>query len=856
MLARLQRGLTDRYLIDRELGRGGMALVFLARDLKHDRNVAIKVVRPEFSAVLGGERFLREIRVTATLQHPHILPLYDSGEVEGLLFYVMPYVSGESLRSRLERERQLPVEEALSLLRTLASALDFAHRLGVIHRDIKPENILLHEGQPLLADFGIAVAVSSAADDRLTATGVAVGTPQYMSPEQAAGDRVLGPPSDIYSLGAVAYEVLVGEPPLTGPSVDAILARVLVEPPRPIRTVRGTVPAGVEAAVLKALAKLPADRFRTARDFAEALARPEVTRLVPRLRPLPHRIAIGVAAGLAVAIGVFLFARIATRAPPPSQSRQQLTFAGNTLMAAISPDGRVIAYVVQADTAQYVIVQDVAGGAPDTMSAVRGLGVSSLEWSPDGERLLWAGGGGGAIIARRLGGAQRRIGPASRAYWLPDGLRVSLMKEKRMVVVNLETGDSLSIPVAGPNTTMFEGSWSPDGRWFAVATQSDDPVRWSIRTVAFGGRTEVVAEDSVQLASPRWSSNGSAVYYARGTDAIWRVGVSPRTGRRRGVPKQLVTELQAVPGIIGLLRFSIAQDGRRMVYTRGVRFSNLWRVEAGLPRHAPRMDSLTSGTALRWSPVVSPDGRWIAFAQDAHGVAELFRMPIDGGPPSQITVGARVWPRSQIAWSPDGEHIAFQSVRAGRPQVYVAMVKGGELRTFDGTRMSIYTSHLAWAPGSEIAYQTVGPYKIHLLNPGSGNERSLAPDVEPGWFYFPHYSPEASRLAVLWWLPGNFQVRLYDLAHSSVSRIAEENLQLRGWALDGRYVYAQLPSLPTLFRIDTQRAHVPEPVLTLPFREIECTPGGPLHPNTFVCAGFSFVSDVWMIENLESTLRR
>jgi tetratricopeptide (TPR) repeat protein/tRNA A-37 threonylcarbamoyl transferase component Bud32 len=269
---RLRRALMNRYAIEREIGRGGMAYVYLGRDVKHDRRVAIKLLRPELASSIGSARFLREVSLTATLQHPHILPLYDSGEADGLLYYVTPYVTGETLRQRLERERQLPIEDALALIRSLAGALQHAHERGVIHRDIKPENILLQGGHPLLADFGIALALGDTlGNERLTATGLSLGTPQYMSPEQATGERTIGAQSDIYSLAAVAYEVLVGEPPVTGPSAKAIVARLLTESPRPIRTVRETVSPEVEAAILKALAKLPADRFRSASEFARAL---------------------------------------------------------------------------------------------------------------------------------------------------------------------------------------------------------------------------------------------------------------------------------------------------------------------------------------------------------------------------------------------------------------------------------------------------------------------------------------------------------------------------------------------------------------------------------------------------------
>ena len=268
----LQSSLADRYRLDRELGQGGMATVYLAHDLKHERPVAIKVLHPDLGAALGGERFLTEIRTTARLQHPHILPLLDSGDAgNGLLYYVMPLVTGETLRARLTRERQLPIPEAIRIAREVAGALDYAHGQGVIHRDIKPENILLHDGSALVADFGIALAVQSAGVQRMTQTGLSLGTPQYMSPEQAMGERTIDARTDIYALGAVTYEMLAGDPPFTGSNVQAIVAKVLNERPTSLATLRDTCPAGVEAAVLTALAKLPADRFESAKAFADAL---------------------------------------------------------------------------------------------------------------------------------------------------------------------------------------------------------------------------------------------------------------------------------------------------------------------------------------------------------------------------------------------------------------------------------------------------------------------------------------------------------------------------------------------------------------------------------------------------------
>ncbi len=273
-LDRLKTALADRYQIERELGRGGMATVYLAEDLKHHRPVAVKVLRPELAAAIGPERFVREIHLTASLDHPHILPLLDSGEADGFLFYVMPYVEGESLRDRLNRETPLPIDEAIQITREVADALDFAHRHDVIHRDIKPENVLLGAGHARVADFGIARAIGAAGAERLTETGIAVGTPAYMSPEQASGDHRIDGRTDIYALGCVLYEMLSGDAPYMASTPQAVLAKKLSEPTPRISVVRETVPAAVEAALTKVLAKTPVDRYTTAKQFAQALTMP------------------------------------------------------------------------------------------------------------------------------------------------------------------------------------------------------------------------------------------------------------------------------------------------------------------------------------------------------------------------------------------------------------------------------------------------------------------------------------------------------------------------------------------------------------------------------------------------------
>lgn len=316
-VARLTAALAGQYRIERKLGEGGMATVYLAHDLRHNRQVALKVLKPELAAVLGAQRFLQEIQVTANLQHPHILPLYDSGSADGVLFYVMPLVQGKSLRDRLDREKLLPVDETIRITRQVAGALDFAHRQGIIHRDIKPENILLHDGEALLTDFGIALAVTEAGGGRLTGTGLSIGTVQYMSPEQAAGERDLDARSDIYALGAVTYEMLAGEPPVTGPSVQAMIAKLMTERPTSLRVVRDVVPRSLDDAVMRALAKARTDRFSSAREFADALTAPEVSatqaigaRVVPAASAARRTLTIAlVMLGVLGVVGGYAFAR-------------------------------------------------------------------------------------------------------------------------------------------------------------------------------------------------------------------------------------------------------------------------------------------------------------------------------------------------------------------------------------------------------------------------------------------------------------------------------------------------------------------------------------------------------------------
>jgi serine/threonine protein kinase/WD40 repeat protein len=399
---RLSAALADRYRIERELGQGGMATVFLAHDVRHDRKVAIKVLKPELAAVLGADRFVVEIRTTASLQHPHILPLFDSGTADGFLFYVMPYIQGETIREKLNRETQFGVEEAVRIAREVADALDYAHRNGVIHRDIKPENILLHDGRPMVMDFGIALAVSAAAGGRMTETGLSLGTPHYMSPEQATADKQITARSDIYSLASVLYEMLTGEPPHMGTSAQQIIMKIIAEPVKPATELRKSVPPNVTAALAMALEKLPADRFESAKAFAEALANPRFvgtaarvnstasvlgTRIVRAGRLVPWAVT-----GLALAAALY-FATRGDRPGPERPMRFTISPLSTDLInepqsVAISRDGNTVVYVALSAGIRRLYARTLADPEPRVITGTEGAVNSAI--SPDGKSVVFA----------------------------------------------------------------------------------------------------------------------------------------------------------------------------------------------------------------------------------------------------------------------------------------------------------------------------------------------------------------------------------------------------------------------------------------------------------------------------------
>jgi serine/threonine-protein kinase len=622
---RLTTALAERYRLERELGQGGMATVYLAHDIKHDRDVAIKVLHPDLGAALGGERFLTEIRTTARLQHPHILPLLDSGEADGLLYYVMPLVTGETLRDRLEREQQLPVEDAVLIAREVADALGYAHGLGVIHRDIKPENILLQGGHALVADFGIALAVQSAGGQRMTQTGLSLGTPQYMSPEQAMGERTIDARSDLYALGAVTYEMLVGEPPFTGPSVQAIVARLVTEEPRGITTQRKAVPEGVEAAVLRALEKLPADRFATATEFAGALGGDGTGRTTAQGRGQrahqtassgPPRTPLLLAAvALLAALGGWLIrgGTSSEATAGPIEFQFKLGNGGKDRPSiAISADGRRIAMAVEDSTGiTNVVLRDLGS---TRLTVVPGTdGARDPSFSPDGEWLLLTRNGEVQKVPVVGGPATVLVDSVSNsgADWSADG----------QWVLFTHSGDGLwRVPANGGSperlTTLDTvrrefNHWSPQalpGDKAIIFTSYATPLaRARIEAVEVAtGRRTVLVEGAV---FGRYTANGYLLY-ARDA-AIFAVRFDPKTLTVQGTavpvlddvawrtPDALAGYAVAPNGTLAYLKESEWVVSRRVMWA-----DRSGTTEAALP-----------DTGFWAEPRLSPDGRWIALSQ-------------------------------------------------------------------------------------------------------------------------------------------------------------------------------------------------------------------------------------------------
>ena len=661
------------YLLDRELGRGGMATVYLARDPKHGRQVAIKVLHPELAALLGTERFLREIRVIATLQHPHIVGLIDSGvfgaddgELAGRPYYVMPYVAGESLRARLEREGQLPVGDALRIAGEVSAALDYAHRHGVIHRDIKPENILLAEGSALVTDFGIALAVEQAGGARMTQTGLSLGTPSYMSPEQAMGERTITARSDIYALGAVTYEMLVGEPPFTGPTVQAVVARVLSEAPRPIRATRPSVRPEVEAAIMRALERLPADRFGSAAEFAAVLAAPAGTvtaEAAPARRPR-SRVAsvLPWAALLAAALVVgFALSRPRAAAVPPVY-RFLVSLPPNAALVsdilsvmALSPDGKHLAYNGRDTTGlRRLYLRRMDALEPEPVPGSENA--AAPVFSPDGAWLAFRT--GTRMVRVPLAGGPVEpiceIGGLVRPTWL--GRDALVFADDRGLNLCTPGGEATTILAADSGETIrFPHALPGDRRILMSVARADGS-----RIVAYDLQDRSAKDLELPGTDPHYVDTGHLVFLA--PDGLVRaVEFDLDALEVRGAA---VVVDETLPVTYAQALVAIARNGT-MVSARS-------RIEHALELvdRSGRGERLLARTGEFAEPSVSPDGRHVA----ARLGDDIWLLDRNGGALTRLSFERDA---SRPVWSPDGREVAYVLQQGADMDLRIIAADGG-----------------------------------------------------------------------------------------------------------------------------------------------------------------------------------
>ena len=813
-LDRLTISLADRYRIERELGAGGMATVYLAHDLKHGRDVAIKVLHPDLGAALGGERFLTEIRTTARLQHPHILSLLDSGEADTLLYYVMPLVRGETLRTRLERERQLPIPDALRIAREVADALQHAHAQGIIHRDIKPENILLQDGHALVADFGIALAVQQAGGQRMTQTGLSLGTPQYMSPEQAMGERTIDARSDIYALGAVTYEMLAGDAPFTGSSVQAIVAKVLSSDPERLSVVRNTVPPNVEHAVFTALAKLPADRFGSAAEFAAALQQEgsgarawrgtgDAERDGRQVRLL--RIAVGAATALAVlttCAAVWAWQRPVAEssaaiaqfelAAPPGFAH---AFRQDVNDLAMSPDGRLLTLAVITP----------AGGVALALRSLDQLVVRVLPgtenaafpaFSPDGKWIAFDAGDGFLKKIAVDGTSPVTIAPlptggASGVTWLSD--------RELLYTTNATVGHAFRVSVTGgtavraarPDVANNDLTQTGpvavgDGRHVLVSSTPNN--------AAFSRVALLDLQDSTTIVFPALSSarvlgvlEGAVVYVQ--PDGALMAAPLDLSARTVGTPIQLGDS-------IVLRRFNVAAAlsvSGTLVALRGDAKRELVRVS-----RAGAASTLLETPRNYAHPRLSPDGRRVALEVAEQRGTDIWLADLTLQTIERIT---RDGNSDRPEWSPDARNILYSSGRVLPHTLYEQPADGSgtAVKLLEpkglGIREGVYTPD-----GRSVIYRVdiEGSSRDILQLPLHGDRTSVSLVASPADEKQPRVSPDGRWLAYVSNESGREEVYVRPLTTGG-GRVAVSS---GGggepvWSRDGRQLYYREASTMT-----------------------------------------------------------
>jgi hypothetical protein len=802
-ITRLSSALSDKYRIERELGAGGMATVYLAFDLKHDRKVALKVLRPELAAVIGGDRFLQEIKTTANLHHPHILPLHDSGEAEGLVYYVMPYIEGESLRARLDRDKQLPVDEAIRIARETADALDYAHRQGVIHRDIKPDNIMLHDGHVVVADFGIALAASrTEGGTRMTETGMSLGTPHYMSPEQAMGEREIHASSDVYALACVLYEMLMGEPPFTGPTVQAIIAKVMTDQPHAMTVHRKSIPPYVEAAVLTGLEKLPADRYATAAEFGAALTGATSARTAAHLaqpaamRAGPWRqvaIGTGALAVVALAFGVWAW----RHQPAQSTVRLSVSFPTgeqirptSTRRLALSRDGTRLVYVgADSINGDQLWVRDLNSLTGRPIPGTSGAAAPFL--SPDGQSVgFFTGNPGDLRIVSINGGPSLTLVRDSAVPWGGDWDESGFIyfTSNRSVVTRVPAGGGAPEAVSRTDSAsgVTEHDWVqalPGGKRLLIQLwhSSIADAELGVLDLATGLATPVL-----QGLYGRYVPAGRIVY-ATSTGSLMSVPFDASTGKVTGPPVAVAERVQ-VDGTSGSAQFTVSDNGT-LAYMSGAGAGSAQLVWVDRTGQRTPLDSAWlgqfSGLAL------SRDESHLAVAVLGSDGEQIWVKRLPNSPLSRLTFQGSG--SSRPAWTPDGRRVTFISAPVGGVRRAWIQRADGSAEAEPLLNVGRSVEEVEWMPDGRHFLarlgSTTGGRDIVLAAEGDTTEQVLvsgrydefAPAVSPDGRWFAYVTNESGRNEVF--------VRLVDDPGAGRTQVSLNGGEEPRWAPSGKELY-------------------------------------------------------------------
>ncbi len=807
-LARLTTALADRYRIERELGAGGMATVYLAEDLKHGRKVALKVLKPELAAVLGAERFVVEIKTTAALQHPHILPLFDSGTADSFLFYVMPFIDGETLRDKLNRETQLSVDEAVRITREVADALHYAHTQGVIHRDIKPENILLANGRPMVADFGIALAVSAAAGGRMTETGLSLGTPHYMSPEQATAEKEITGRSDVYSLASVCYEMLTGNPPHVGSSAQQIIMRIITEQPEAVTKHRKSVPPHVAAAVAKALEKLPADRFESAQKFAEALADTSFTTMTTAGAAAATRagsrgalLAMSAVAVMATAAAVWLAVR---PVPDPPVMRFQLALPDSQMLVpgANAPvpahDGSFLIYngPVPGEPALsqlWIKRRDAREATPIPGSH----GAGSVSISPDGKRIAFDNSGRLRVLPIAGGASLVIAEPTVQPYgvaWL-DNERIlfvasppSSPSQLDIFVVPASGGVAYSLGLIMGNRVAAVPQVIP-GRDAFLYGSCTTPVECNLRVFDF--RDSTSKELVPGSLGGSYAASGHLLYERSG--ALIASRFDKASLELQGEVVQLTEQVNLA---LGASSFAVSLDGTMTVLIGGENGAGIPHELVWVDRSGRQelVDSAMSplrmtvtGTNHGWS--ISPDGARVALGLNTSSGDDIWVKQLPRGALTRVTTDAVGEFRPK--WSPDGRSLTFGTVTdwrtrrsdgTGRDSVILAGQVNEVKMSPDGKWLLVRAGAASSVSGGrDILAMRIGVDSALQPLLASATYDETAPSLSPDGNWLLYQSDESGRREIF--------IRPFPDVDRLRVQVSVDGGEAPLWSRDGREIF-------------------------------------------------------------------